>query len=223
MPPCSGCPAPGGRLYKAERDFHKGRPQTKAPPMFEVSAEIAALLILAAFFAGLVDSIAGGGGLITIPALLLAGVPPVMAIATNKLQGSFGAGAAFLVCRRAGSVRLRDYRPGALIAAVAVSAGTFGSHLIPADILRLIIPVFLVAVAVFFALKPGLTDENRPARLSPILLSVSFVPLVAAYDGFAAPAQKAEVPRILCLVIEITAWFRLGGNLLPSIRLPQRA
>ena len=53
-----------------------------------------ALLVFAAFVAGIVDSIAGGGGLITVPALLLAGVPPLQALATNKVQGSFGAATA---------------------------------------------------------------------------------------------------------------------------------
>lgn len=155
--------------------------------MLEVSADLAALLILAAFFAGLVDAIAGGGGLITVPALLLAGVPPIVAVATNKLQGSFGAAAAFLVYRRAGLVRLGDSRLGVGAAAAAAAAGTFGSHLIPAEALRLIIPVVLVGVALFFAFKPGLTDENRLPRLSSLALSLTVIPLVAAYDGFLGP------------------------------------
>ncbi|HBA33970.1 MAG TPA: hypothetical protein DCZ12_07555, partial [Gammaproteobacteria bacterium] len=56
--------------------------------------EIYCLLVFAAFLSGFVDSIAGGGGLISLPALLLAGVPPTEALATNKLQSSFGSGAA---------------------------------------------------------------------------------------------------------------------------------
>lgn len=155
--------------------------------MFEVSADIAALLMIAAFLAGLVDAIAGGGGLITVPALLLAGVPPVTAIATNKLQGSFGAAAAFVVYRRAGLIR-PGLMPGAVaVSALAAAAGTFGSHLVPAEALRLIIPVLLVGVALFFAFKPGLTDESRPARMQPLVLTMTVVPLVAAYDGFLGP------------------------------------
>ena len=64
--------------------------------MFEVATHLALLLVLAAFCAGLIDSIAGGGGLISVPALLLAGASPVEALATNKLQGTFGAGTAML-------------------------------------------------------------------------------------------------------------------------------
>jgi hypothetical protein len=62
--------------------------------VFEVTTDIAALLIAAAFLAGFVDAIAGGGGLITLPALLLAGATPVQALSTNKLQAVFGAATA---------------------------------------------------------------------------------------------------------------------------------
>lgn len=60
----------------------------------DLAFDIALLLLAAAFLAGFVDSIAGGGGLITVPALLLAGFSPVEALGTNKLQGLFGAGSA---------------------------------------------------------------------------------------------------------------------------------
>ena len=56
-----------------------------------------ALLFAAAFIAGLVDAVAGGGGLITVPALLAAGLPPQMALGTNKLQATFGSGSAMLL------------------------------------------------------------------------------------------------------------------------------
>ncbi|MGB4829228.1 MAG: TSUP family transporter, partial [Paracoccaceae bacterium] len=75
--------------------------------MFEIATHLALILILAAFLAGFVDAIAGGGGLITVPVLLLCGASPVTALATNKLQGAFGSGTAALAFARAGHVRLR--------------------------------------------------------------------------------------------------------------------
>ena len=78
--------------------------------MFEIATDLALLLILAAMLAGFVDAIAGGGGLITVPALLLAGASPVEALATNKLQGTFGAATATLSYAKAGHVRLRVAR-----------------------------------------------------------------------------------------------------------------
>ncbi len=155
--------------------------------MFEISTDLAALLILAAFVAGFVDAIAGGGGLITVPVLLLAGASPVEALATNKLQGTFGSATAAVTYARAGEVNLRGQTRMAAISAVAAAGGALVAHLVPADVLRLIMPVVLVAVAVFFALKPGLTNDSRAARMQPGVFAVTAVPLIAAYDGFFGP------------------------------------
>lgn len=155
--------------------------------MFEVALPLVLLLVLAAFCAGLIDSIAGGGGLVTVPALLLSGASPVEALATNKLQGTFGAGTAMVTYARAGHVRPQDQLGMAAISAVAGAAGALVAHLIPAEALRIIMPVVLIAVAAFFAIKPGLTDDARAARISPPVFAVTVVPLVAAYDGFFGP------------------------------------
>lgn len=155
--------------------------------MFEVAFEVALLLILAAFVAGFVDAIAGGGGLITVPVLLLAGASPIEALATNKLQGSFGAGAAVVAYARAGHVRPREQLGMAAVAAGAGAAGALVAHAMPAELLRIIMPVVLVAVALFFALKPGLSDTDRLQRLRPAVFTFTAVPLIAAYDGFFGP------------------------------------
>jgi hypothetical protein len=155
--------------------------------MFEVTADLVALLILAGFLAGFVDAIAGGGGLITVPALLLAGANPVEALATNKLQGTFGSGTAMISYARAGHVRLADQRDMAVVSLLAGAGGALVAHLIPAEVLRVVMPVILVAVAVFFALKPGLTDQDRVQRMGPGLFTFTAVPLIAAYDGFFGP------------------------------------
>ncbi|PJF09726.1 TSUP family transporter [Pseudorhodobacter sp. MZDSW-24AT] len=155
--------------------------------MFEVTADLVALLILAAFLAGFVDAIAGGGGLITVPALLLAGANPVEALATNKLQGCFGSGTAMISYARAGHVRLKDQAGMALVSLLAGAGGALVAHLIPAEVLRVIMPVVLVAVALFFAFKPGLTDLDRAQRMGPGVFTFTAVPLIAAYDGFFGP------------------------------------
>jgi uncharacterized membrane protein YfcA len=155
--------------------------------MFEIATHLALILILAAFVAGFVDSIAGGGGLITVPVLLLAGASPIETLATNKLQGTFGAGTAMLAYARAGHVRPLDQLGMAAISALAAAGGATVAHLIPAEVLRIIMPVILIGVAAFFALKPGLTDEARAARISPPVFAATVVPLVAAYDGFFGP------------------------------------
>ena len=155
--------------------------------MFEVATHIALLLILAAFVAGFVDAIAGGGGLIAVPMLLIAGASPLETLATNKLQGAFGAGTATLTYALAGHVRLKDQLGMALISACAAAAGALLAKSMPADALRIIMPVILVAVAAFFALKPGMSDDSRAQRMRPAMFSFTAVPLIAAYDGFFGP------------------------------------
>jgi uncharacterized membrane protein YfcA len=155
--------------------------------LFEIATHIALLLILAAFLAGFVDSIAGGGGLISVPALLLAGASPIEALATNKLQGTFGAATAAATYARAGHVRLRAQLGMAVISAIGGALGALMAHLIPVAVLRLVMPVVLVGVALFFAVKPGLTDADRVVRMRPGVFAVTAVPLIAAYDGFFGP------------------------------------
>lgn len=159
--------------------------------MIEISFDLFAMLMAAAFVAGFVDAIAGGGGLITIPALLLAGVPPVTALATNKVQALFGAGMAALTYARAGHVNLRrQIRPALLSFSGAVLGALLASSL-PIDVIRLGLPILLVGVALFFALKPGLDDVDKAERISPFLFSLSFVPLIGFYDGLIGPGTGA--------------------------------
>jgi uncharacterized membrane protein YfcA len=155
--------------------------------MFEVATHVALLLICAAFLAGFIDSIAGGGGLITVPALLLAGASPIETLATNKLQGTFGAATAVVAYGRAGHVRPRDQLGMAAVSAAAGAAGALVAHAVPADLLRVIMPVVLVGVALFFAFKPGLTDAARAERIKPAVFTFTAVPVIAAYDGFFGP------------------------------------
>jgi uncharacterized membrane protein YfcA len=155
--------------------------------IFEVLPQVVMLLVLAAFVAGFVDSIAGGGGLISVPALLLAGASPIEALATNKLQGTFGAATATVTYARAGHVRLREQLGMAVISAIGGGLGALVAHLIPVGVLRVVMPVILVAVALFFALKPGLSDADRVERIRPGVFSLTAVPLIAAYDGFFGP------------------------------------
>jgi uncharacterized protein len=159
--------------------------------LIEVTADLALILIPAAFVAGFVDSIAGGGGLITLPVLLLAGATPLEALATNKVQGSFGAATAAASYARAGHVDLRAQLPAAGIAFGAGVAGAALASGIPTDGLRAALPVVLIAIAAFFALKPGLTDADQVARMGPALFTACIVPCIGFYDGLIGPGAGA--------------------------------
>ena len=75
----------------------------------------------------------------------------------------------------------------ALVSLLAGAGGALVAHLIPAEVLRVIMPVVLVAVALFFAFKPGLSDLDRVQRMGPGVFTFTAVPLIAAYDGFFGP------------------------------------
>ncbi len=159
--------------------------------MFPVSYEVLAALLAAAFAAGFVDSIAGGGGLITVPALILAGAPPVTALATNKVQGSFGAATAAWTYARGGHVNPRKQLGAAAIAfGAAVCGALLASHL-PTQFIRMGLPVLLIGIALFFAFKPGLDDIDRHQRMTPLMFTASMVPLIGGYDGLVGPGAGA--------------------------------
>jgi len=137
--------------------------------------------------AGFVDAIAGGGGLIAIPALLAVGIPPVTAFGTNKLQSVVGTVIAAVTYWRKGFVSLK-------LLAVAIPLTFGGSFLgaltvksIDTSVLQYAVPVALIAVALYFAFAPRLTDEDSHARLGV----ATFVPLmgfaIGFYDGILGP------------------------------------
>lgn len=155
--------------------------------MFEVSTEILIILLAAGFLAGFVDSIAGGGGLIALPAMLLTGMPPLTALATNKIQGLFGAATAAYTYARGGHVDLRKQFIPATISFFASILGALLVAQLPTDFIRLLLPILLIGVALFFALQRGLNDDDKERRMSPMIFSASLVPLIAAYDGLLGP------------------------------------
>jgi len=159
--------------------------------MFEVSGDLLFILIAAAFAAGFIDSIAGGGGLITVPALMLAAIPPVTALATNKVQALFGSGMAAVNYARAGYVDVRRQWVAALISFAGALIGALFASSLPTDVIRLGLPVLLIGVALFFAFKKGLDDVDRVQRITPLLFTVAFVPLIGFYDGLIGPGTGA--------------------------------
>ncbi len=155
--------------------------------MLDQPSEILALLAIAAFIAGFVDAIAGGGALITVPALLLAGVPPVVALGTNKLQGLFGSGSAALAYAAKGHVDLRKQLPSAGLAFAGALVGAGLATVLPGQILERLLPFLLIAMALYFGFKRGLGDGDRAERLSPFWFMVGVVPAIGFYDGLFGP------------------------------------
>lgn len=155
--------------------------------MDPLSVDVLPLLIAVAALAGLIDAIAGGGGLLTVPALLWAGLPPVAALATNKAQAVFGSFTAAAYFVRRDRVDLRKLSVcicltffGAMLGAVAVR------HLDPGLLARLI-PLLLIAFALYFAFAPDLDRTDRRQRIGYTSFALSAGFGIGFYDGFFGP------------------------------------
>ena len=157
------------------------------PALPEITLYILTLLFVAAFVAGFVDSIAGGGGLITVPAMLLAGLPPIDTLATNKLQSLFGSGSATLAYARGGHVELRSQMPMAIMSALGAALGAAMTTFVPGDVLRALLPILLIVIALYFLFKPNIGDADKHRRMTPFLFGVTLVPLIGFYDGIFGP------------------------------------
>lgn len=159
----------------------------RVPALIDLSAEILAFLFAAAFVAGFIDSIAGGGGLITVPAMLLAGVPPLQTLGTNKLQSLFGSSSATIAYARKGLVNVADQLPMFVMAIIGGGLGAVLATVVPGDVLKAIMPFLLIAIGLYFGFKPRISDEDRHARITPFLFGLTAVPLIAFYDGVFGP------------------------------------
>lgn len=144
------------------------------------------VLTATAVLTGFIDAVAGGGGLIMLPALLFSGVSPIQALATNKLQSVFGTAVATRNYARAGLVNWREHKLAMVLVFIGASAGVLLVQTVEAAVLSLIIPLLLVAVAVYVLVSPRMTDEDAHQRLS----ERGYAPvggLVGLYDGFFGP------------------------------------
>lgn len=146
-----------------------------------------ALLFLAGFASGFIDSIAGGGGLISVPALLAAGLPPQIALGTNKLQSSCGTLIAVWRYARAGLIRAPYLWLAVVLSFFASMGGAFAVSVMNKDLLKQIIPWMLAAVAVYTAMNRRFGIHQGTAKVSPVLFAVVFGIALGFYDGFFGP------------------------------------
>ena len=146
-----------------------------------------ALLVLAALIAGAVDAIAGGGGLICLPALLAMGLPPHAALGTNKGQAFWGVAAALATYGRHGQVDRRQAVWSFPLGLAGSFAGAAAALSVPAAVLRPVVLCLLVGAAGFLLLRqpraePGGATHERRRRVAALLSLV-----IGGYDGFFGP------------------------------------
>lgn len=115
--------------------------------------------------AGFIDSIAGGGGLLTIPALMAAGMSPANALATNKLQACGGSISATIYFIRRKVVSLSDQKLNIAMTFVGSMSGALLVQYVQADVLRQILPILVICIGLYFLLMPKLGEEDRQRRM----------------------------------------------------------
>lgn len=204
----------------------------------ELSLDVATLLGLggAALLAGFIDAIAGGGGMLVMPALLGAGLPPHLVIGTNKLIGSFGTFSASLTFMRKGLLQPAQWRVMSFATLVGAGIGAVLIYLISAGVLKKLLPLAILLAAAYLlwprraapVADPAASSAPRGAGLQGITgLIIGF------YDGFIGPGAgafwmaaatrlfhlelvaAAGVARLMNFISNITALFTfmLFGNI----------
>ncbi len=137
--------------------------------------------------AGFVDAIAGGGGLLAVPALLAAGLPPIAALATNKMQSVVGTTTAAITFGRKGFFSLKTMIPAMAATFAGSFFGAFSIKQLDTSLLSAVVPGALILIAIYFLFAPKLTDADRAARLN----FAAFVPAlgfcIGFYDGLFGP------------------------------------
>ncbi len=151
------------------------------PPLAWVAVALGGLL------AGFIDSIAGGGGLITLPILLAVGLPPHLAIGTNKVQSVFGSGTAAYRYGRKGLIPWKKIWPGVLMSLMASAVGAWTVRQIDASILERVLPFILLVLWIYVAAKKNLGDRESHSRLPASFFYPAAGGLFGFYDGFLGP------------------------------------
>lgn len=145
------------------------------------------VLFATGLVAGFVDSIAGGGGLITVPVLLSLGLGPQETLGTNKLQATFGSGSAAWHYAAAKTVPLEDCALGFTCSFAGAACGTLVVQQIDPSFLRRAIPFLLIAVAMYIWFKPQLGAMDRNPRMPRFGFDLVFGLVIGFYDGFFGP------------------------------------
>jgi uncharacterized membrane protein YfcA len=148
------------------------------------------LVLLAALAAGWIDAVVGGGGLLQLPALLLVpGMSPVQALATNKLGSIFGTTTSAVTYYRRAHPDLRTALPMAAVALASSFAGASIASLLPVSVFKPVIVVVLVGIAAFTLLRPSLGEATvlRHSGGRHHGVAVALGAVIGFYDGILGP------------------------------------
>ncbi len=157
----------------------------------ELSVWSVLLLFFTGLAAGVVNSVSGGGGMLSLPVLLNLGLPVPLALGTNKLQATCGTFTAAVSYVRSGAVDLRGCWLGIGMTFAGALAGALTVGRVPNDVLQKMIPVMLVIVLAYMLLRPQMGKEVRVARWPRGVFFTVFGLGLGFHDGFFGPGAGA--------------------------------
>jgi uncharacterized membrane protein YfcA len=146
------------------------------------SLETFTFLFLVAITAGVVDTLAGVGGLIVLPALILIGLPPLTALGTNKAQSFAGTGTASYMMLIYKKITIKQMKPLMIFAFIGSFIGT-----VMVQFIDNIIPIVLMIIVLYFIVSPRMKEISSEARISDNLYKYTFAPIIGFYDGMFGP------------------------------------
>lgn len=159
------------------------------------------------FLAGLIDAIGGGGGLISLPAYLIAGLPPHMAVATNKMSSTCGTTLATARFIKNGLVNFKLAVPSIIVAILGSSIGAHISMIVPDKVMMYVL-IGVLPVSAFFVLNKKLfhdtEDETITLDKKTYLTATVAAFIIGMYDGFYGPGTGTF------LIIAFTVFAKLG-------------
>lgn len=167
----------------------------------ELSPIIFALLFASGLVSGFVDSIAGGGGLISLPVLLSVGVPPQLALGTNKLQGSFGTFSSAFNYIRKGKADLKQSFVGIVFTLLGAMLGAWVIQQLNPAFLKPAIPILLAVVFVYTLFTRQLGFAARHSLMPKNLFFILFGLALGFYDGFFGPGTGSFWTAALLILL----------------------
>jgi uncharacterized membrane protein YfcA len=165
----------------------------------ELHLPMVLIVVAGVFLAGFMDGIAGGGGLISVPAYFLAGLPSHMALGTNKLSSCVGTVVSAGRFIRGGYVDWKLGLPSIVLALLGAALGTRLQLMVDERVLRYLLLALLPAVAIVVLRQRQLPEEAGEigrGRQTAIVLAAALI--VGAYDGFYGPGTGTFLILILC-------------------------
>ncbi|MEH6548734.1 MAG: TSUP family transporter [Pseudomonadales bacterium] len=157
--------------------------------LFEMELWLSTTLVGMAFIAGLFSAIAGAGGMITLPLLLWAGLPPINAIATNKVQSTMGTMSSTLNFFRKKQLDFTHLKYGMCFALLGSLTGVWVLRQLGNDVLVSLLPVLLILAALYFLVSPTISDQQSKQRISHKRFNVVVGGGMGFYGGFFGPGM----------------------------------